>query len=291
MTAGIHLVHKPVGPSSFAFMREVAGDAGRKICHGGVLDPFASGLLLILAGQATKLFDYLHDIPKVYEATVRWGAETDNGDPHGRVVSTGDPSALTAETLDAAVVAFVGWQEQTPPATSNKRVGGERAYVKAHRGEDVKLAPARVYLHGATWTGHELPQRSRIRVTVRGGYYVRALVRDLGRRLGCRAHLEALHRTSIGPWTDPGPDNVVKVQGRDLLPWLASRELTDQEVGELRAERTIRAGTIQPPQWTVPDGFPAPAPRIRGFHLDRFAFLLQHEDERLRALTVLRGGL
>ena len=141
MTAGIHLLHKPVGPTSFTIVQECmtlveSRPGGRKlrVCHGGTLDPFAEGLLLILVEPATKLFDYLHDIPKVYEATVRWGSETDNGDPHGVIVSTGDASGLTVGGLDEALVTFVGWREQTPHATSAKRVGGERAYLKAHGG-------------------------------------------------------------------------------------------------------------------------------------------------------------
>src|ERR1700744_613494 len=92
---GIHLIHKPIGPSSFSAMRafqcERLKDAAHRaprICHGGALGPFAAGLLLGLGEPATKLFDYLHDVPKIYEATVRWGVETDNGDPLGQPVFT-----------------------------------------------------------------------------------------------------------------------------------------------------------------------------------------------------------
>src|SRR6478672_510591 len=139
MTPGIHLVHKPVGPTSFSVVREWSARAaaepirGRalKLCHGGTLDPFASGLLLILVGQATKLFDHLHAVPKVYDATIRWGVETDNGDPLGRVVFTGDTTGLSPPHVEEAVHPFVGWHHQTPPATSAKRIGGERAYEKA----------------------------------------------------------------------------------------------------------------------------------------------------------------
>src|SRR5256714_7108567 len=108
MSPGIHLVHKPVGPSSFSVLRGLM-QPGVKMCHGGTLDPFASGLLLVLVGQATKLFDHLHDVPKVYEAIVRWGVETDNGDPHGRVISEGDASHVTGGQLEAALATFVGW--------------------------------------------------------------------------------------------------------------------------------------------------------------------------------------
>src|SRR5580658_2568174 len=193
MDPGIHLLHKPVGPTSFSIVQACIqstpahpGHSAPRICHGGTLDPFASGLLLILVEPATRLFDYLHDIPKVYEATVRWGIETDNGDPQGQVVSTGDASHLAPEQLDAALQTFVGWHEQIPHPTSAKRIDGERAYVKAHRGEGVVMPPSRVYLHQAQWLSHDLPTSSRLRVTVRGGYYIRALARNLGQHLGCR---------------------------------------------------------------------------------------------------------
>ncbi|HUB26832.1 MAG TPA: tRNA pseudouridine(55) synthase TruB, partial [Tepidisphaeraceae bacterium] len=209
MSPGIHLFHKPVGPSSFSIVQkcmEIATTGRRrKMCHGGTLDPFASGLLLILVEPATKLFDYLHDIPKVYEATVRWGVETDNGDPLGTETFTGDASNISPDQLEAALRGFIGWHDQIPHATSAKRIGGERAYLKAHRGETVIMPPSKVYLHEATWLSHDLPRQSVLKMTVRGGYYVRALARDLGRSLGCGAHLTELHRSAIGPWNDPGP--------------------------------------------------------------------------------------
>ena len=299
MTPGIHLLHKPVGPTSFSVVQSCItsldarqGQQKRtRICHGGALDPFARGLLLVLVGPATRLFDRLHDVPKVYEATVRWGTETDNGDPLGRHTFVGDASGLSPGRLDEALATFVGWHDQTPPATSNKRVGGERAYVKAHRGEAVEVPASRVYLHEAQWLGHDLPRESRLRLSVRGGYYVRALARDLGRLLGCGAHLGTLHRTAIGPWEDPGPGRRVQLTGRDLLPWARSRMLSDQEVGDLRQDRNIPAGEILPPDWPLPPGFPDPDAAVRGFHLGRFSFLLRTEESRLRVLSQLGGGL
>jgi tRNA pseudouridine55 synthase len=298
MTPGIHLVHKPVGPTSFSFLRSyiassasVEGQKRPKTCHGGTLDPFASGLLLILVEPATKLFEHLHAIPKVYEATVRWGTETDNGDLLGQSVSTGDASRLSPSQLEEGLATFVGWRDQIPPATSAKRIGGERAYEKAHRGEVVEMPASKVYLHEAVWLDHDLPMQSTIRITVRGGYYVRALARDLGRLVGCGAHLTRLHRVSIGPWIDPGPGGRVELRGRDILPWAANRVLSDQEVGELRASRLIPQGKLLPADWPLPQGFPDPQAPIRGFHMNRFGFLLEHRDGWLRALTALRGGL
>ena len=299
MTPGIHLVHKPVGPTSFSLVqsaiesaRAAAPQRRPRVCHGGTLDPFAHGLLLLLVGPATRLFDHLHDVPKVYEAVVRWGVETDNGDPTGRATFTGHASGLSPQRLETALGGFLGWQDQVPPATSAKRVGGERAYAKAHRGETFVLPPSRVYLHEATWLTHDLPHASRLRLVVRGGYYVRALARDLGRTLGSGAHLQTLHRTAIGPWPDPGPGRALAVHGRDVLPWAPTRLLTDQEVGDLRLDRPIPSGECLPPEWTVPAGFPEPRPPVRGVHLGRLAFLLARDDGGgLRALAALPGGL
>jgi tRNA pseudouridine55 synthase len=298
MSSGIYLLHKPVGPTSISVVREfvqgVQVAPGRKppaVCHGGTLDPFASGLLLILVDPATRLFDYLHDIPKTYQATVRWGVETDNGDPQGKVTFTGDAGGLSPRQLDDALATFVGWHEQVPHATSAKRIGGERAYLKAHRGEEVVMPPSRVYLHQARWVGHDLPGSSRLEMTVRGGYYVRALARDLGRLAGCGAHLSELHRAAIGPWIDPGPNRRGELHGREILPWAPSRILTDMEVGDLRQSRVIRLGELIAPDWNVPAGFPAPEPPVRGFHQDRFCFLLGPEGSELKLLKPLRGGL
>lgn len=298
MKPGLYLVHKPVGETSFtqvrAFMEEhAAGGPGKKlpVCHGGTLDPFAEGLLLLLAGQATRLFELLHAVPKRYVAEVTWGTETDNGDLLGRPVFQGDPSALTPEQLDAALRPFLGWHEQVPPATSAKKIQGEPAYKKAHRGEVVELPPSRVYLHEARWLSHDLPHRSRLELSCRGGFYVRALARDIGRALGCGAHLSKLHRTAIGPWEDPGPGQRVWLHGRELLPWCPLRVLTDQEVGELRKEKPIPLGAVQPPDWRLPKGFPDPEAPVRALHQGRLVALLREEQGALRSELELRGGL
>lgn len=298
MSPGLHFLHKPVGPTSFSLVQaciraaEIPGKKRPSICHGGTLDPFASGLLLILVEPATRLFDQLHAIPKTYEATVRWGIETDNGDPGGKIVSEADASHLSPEQLDQTLQTFVGWHEQVPHATSAKRIDGERAYLKAHRGEAVIMPASRVYLHEAGWLSHDLPRQSRLRIVCRGGYYVRALARDLGRALGCGAHLSELHRVSIGPWLDPGTaGSRVEIHGRDLLPWMPWRELTDMQVGDLRQNAPIPQGDIHPPDWLLPDTFADAATPIRGFHQNRFAFLLRRDDAGLHAITELRGGV
>jgi tRNA pseudouridine55 synthase len=303
MTPGFHLLHKPVGPTSFSLVQSAIDDARRRhpnkrprICHGGTLDPFAHGLLILLSGPATKLFEQLHPIPKTYETTVRWGLETDNGDLLGKTINTGDAESLTPQNLEEILATFSGWQDQIPHATSNKRVGGERAYIKAHRGETVDMPPSRVYLHEAKWLSHENfdnngPRQSRLRLVVKGGYYVRSLARDLGQKAGCGAHLTDLHRTTIGPYNDPGPQAQTEVPSRDALSWFPSRELSDQDVGDLRQNRTIPAVSLIEPSWKLPENFPAPATLIRGFHREKFVFLMEITQGWLKPVINLAGGI
>lgn len=297
MRPGLYLTHKPVGATSFstvrAFQQALAAQPGRPppVCHGGTLDPFAEGLLLVLVGAATRLMDLLHAVPKAYEAEVVWGVETDNGDLGGSPIFQGSTAGLTPGALEEALRPLLGWSEQVPPATSAKKVRGEPAYRRVHRGEQVELPPSRVYLHEARWLEHELPVRSRLRLVCRGGYYVRALARDMGRALGCGAHLSRLRRTAIGPWEDPGPGQRVGVYGEALLPWCARRVLSDREMGALKRGEPLERGTLLPPTWRLPAGFPEPPALVRALHQGRLVALLGEEPERLVLHTPLRGGL
>jgi tRNA pseudouridine55 synthase len=298
-SAGLYLLHKPRGATSFSLVQEFHAEVQRAgirrdklpACHGGALDPFAEGLLLLLAGPATRLMELLHPIPKEYEAEVAWGVETDNGDPGGRPVRQGSADALTAAALEAALPRFLGWQEQVPPATSNKRVEGERAWVRAHRGEQVVLPPSRVYLHEARWLSHDLPRASTLRLSCRGGYYVRALARDLGRALGCPAHLRALRRTAIGPWRDPGPGARSLVQGRALLPWCPWREVSEAEERRIEAGQPIARGEVAPPEWPLPAAFPDPQAPVRALCGPRLVALLREEGASLTRAVGLGRGL
>lgn len=283
---GLLTAHKPVGVSSFSLvhaLQEEAARAGGKtpaICHGGTLDPFAEGLLLLLVGPATRVFPLLHDLPKTYVAEVAWGLETETGDAGGKPVLRGPADGLTPERLEATLAAQLGWQEQVPPTTSAKKVRGEPAYRRVWRGEEVVLPPSRVYLHAARWLAHRLPTHSTLELTCRGGYYVRALARELGRALGCGAHLTALSRPRIGPWSDPGPGGARHhAAGSALLPFLPERDLSDQEVGVLRRREAIAPGPTRASSWPWPRGFPPPQPRVAGLHQGRLRFVLAPLDD------------
>jgi tRNA pseudouridine55 synthase len=299
MKPGIYLAHKPAGPTSFdlvrGFMEEVrlAGIRRDKlpVSHGGALDPFAEGLLLLLAGQAARLMELLHPIPKTYLAEIAWGAETDNGDPLGRVIAEGDAKGLTPAILEAALPRFLGFQDQVPPMTSNKRIDGERAYVKAHRGEIFELPPSRVYLHETRFLAHHLPRSSTLHLVCRGGYYVRSLVRDLGRAVGALGHLTRLRRTAIGPWQDPAPGERPLLLGARLFPWCAVREVDEQELRRLRGSGPIALGSIRAGEWALPEGFPDPKAPIRALHGGALYAMLREREGKLWPLPWLRSPL
>lgn len=263
-------------------------DRARPMCHGGALDPFAEGLLLVLSGDATRLFPHLHGVPKVYRATLAWGRETDTGDLHGRTVAEGSADRLDPPLLEAALHRMEGWQDQVPPATSNKRIGGERAYEKAHRGERFTLPAARTYLHAARWLEHRLPEASELEVSVIGGFYVRSLARDLGRDLGVPAHLRRLDRRAIGPWTDPGPGQTASFEGEALLPWCPARPLSTDERARLRLHGSLPSAGTLPADWPLPEGFPAPAVRL--LYRRRLVGLAEGGDP-LRVTLLLGAGL
>jgi tRNA pseudouridine55 synthase len=299
VTPGLLLLHKPAGPTSAALTRDVAASAAaggaRKlpVCHAGTLDPFASGLLVLALGQATRAVDLLHDVPKEYIAEVAWGAETDNGDPLGTVIATGDVGGLSPDRLDAALAEHVGWRDQVPPPTSAQRIDGEYAYKKAHRGEVFVLPARRVFLHEARWLEHDIAgARSRLFLRCGRGYYVRSLARDMGRTLDCRAHLRALRRTAIGPWSDPGEGHDIAVTGEQLFPWLAARPLDDDEACRVAQGQPIGLGVLTPPPWSVPAGFPEPGGPVRALFGGRLVALLRLADDgRLAPFANLRGGL
>lgn len=289
--SALWLARKPAGVTSTSLVDalrvELAGDHPLKLSHGGALDPFAEGLVVLLVGAANKLFERLHEAPKRYVAAVALGVETDTCDAGGRpVAAAAEPSPPpTLAALDAALARFVGWTDQVPPLTSNKWVDGERAYARAHRGETFSLPPARVYCHAAQVVRSDLPRGCTIDLTVRGGFYVRSLARDLGRALGVGAHLTALDRTAIGPFEAPPPGGRVQRTGPDVLPWLPRLDLADDEWGAVRRGAAAPRREPGPAAWPLPQGFPAPA-WVRLVHRGRLVGLAHEGD-----VTLLPGGI
>lgn len=228
------LVDKPAGMSSHdvvALARRALGT--RKVGHGGTLDPFATGLLVILAGRGTRLLQFVPSEPKVYEATIAFGAETDSDDLTGTVVR--EAACPTADAVLAALPALTGDLDQLPPAYSAKHVGGERAYEVARRGEAPALVPSRV--HVDAWEVLEVsPDALRARISCGTGTYIRSLARDLGRAVGSAAHLAALRRVQVGPFDVRDANDIEALRGgalhvRDLREALGDlpREVLDDE--------------------------------------------------------------
>jgi tRNA pseudouridine55 synthase len=188
---GVLLIDKPAGLSSHsavAAVRRALGDGRRRAGHAGTLDPFATGLLLVLVGRATRVQSLLMALPKRYETVARLGAVSSTGDPEGEVTRTGrlppDPPSLPT-----------GQVRQRPPAYSAVKVAGERAYRRARRGEQFELAERIVTVHRYEQLWRE-GDRAGFEIECGAGTYVRSLIAELG-----DAYCEALRRTAIGPFS------------------------------------------------------------------------------------------
>jgi tRNA pseudouridine55 synthase len=205
--AGVLLRAKPAGVTSHDVVAEVRRGLprGTKVGHAGTLDPFATGLLLVLVGRATRAQRFLSDLPKTYRAVARLGWTSDTGDRDGELVETG----RMPERLEIPV----GSQLQRPPAYSAVKVGGERAYARARRGERVETEPRRVTVHRAELLWHDA-ERAGFEVECSSGTYVRTLVTDLG-----DAYCEQLERTAIGSFRlEDAPAIVPLARALDFLP-------------------------------------------------------------------------
>jgi tRNA pseudouridine55 synthase len=197
-TDGLLLVDKPAGMTSHDVVlaaRRAFGES--RIGHAGTLDPFATGLLVLLLGRATRLLPHLDGVPKEYEAVIALGRETETDDLEGATVREADPPSDAA--IADAIARLTGPLEQVPPAYSAKRVAGRRAYDAARSGVELELEPSSVEVF--SWT-NVVRDGATLRATIAcgGGTYIRALARDLGRLTGSAAHLAALRRVRSGPF-------------------------------------------------------------------------------------------
>jgi len=249
---GILLVDKPAGSTSHDVVNHARRALHtRRIGHAGTLDPFATGLLVLLVGNATRLLPHLDGEPKVYEATIAFGTETDTDDVTGSVTRRTDLPDATA--VRHAIASLTGTIAQVPPAYSAKQVGGRRAYQVARRGDSLALAPVSVTVNA--WDVRSLTKdRLDATITCGGGTYIRALARDLGRLCGSAAHLSALRRTRSGPF------DVAEALSLDMLrsgeasprpsiaavPHLPAISLSADDVVHVRQGRAIAAVESDP---------------------------------------------
>jgi tRNA pseudouridine55 synthase len=225
------LCDKPSGITSHDLVARARRERGAKAGHAGTLDPFATGLMLVLLGPATRLQRYLMGLPKTYRAVARLGWRSTTGDPDGELTQTGVvPRELTLP---------VGTVRQRLPMTSAARVGGERLYRKAHRGESVETPEREVVVHRAELLGAG-DDRATFEIECSAGTYVRTLVETLG-----DAYCEDLRRTRIG-------DLDVEDAGTELEPvealgFLPARELSGDEAAGVRHGRAVAAGPVEEP--------------------------------------------
>lgn len=292
---GLLLVDKPAGVSSHDVVNVARRALGEKrIGHGGTLDPFATGLIVLLVGRATRLLQYVHDDPKVYEAVVRFGAETDTEDLEGAIVR--EAPLPTREALLAALPSFLGSVEQMPPAFSAKRVGGKRAYELARAGQEVVLTASTVQIHELALSLFEERDggvsQCRLHVECGGGTYVRSIARDLGRVAGTAAHLTALRRARAGVFTLARsiPLEQLREGAAPLAPAIDALEgYPHQALDEDEVTRIVRGIDVEA---RVPGAFAAlldPRATARGGQLVAFAERRASErGERWQPRVVMR---
>jgi tRNA pseudouridine55 synthase len=197
--SGLVLVDKPAGLTSQQAVQRVRKALGAdRAGHTGTLDPFATGLLLVLIGRATRLAAYIADEPKEYEALFRFGFETDTDDATGTL--TREAALPSFDSIKQGIEELTGDIQQTPPSYSAKHVAGRRAYDLARRGAVLQLSPVGVHVENWVVLEHDA-DKLRVRVTCSAGTYIRALARDLGRLTGSAAHCVELRRTRCGPFS------------------------------------------------------------------------------------------
>lgn len=220
---GYLLIDKASGPTSHDAVAAVRRSLRMKrVGHTGTLDPFATGLLVILTGRATRLAQYLVGLPKTYTGTIRLGVQTDTDDGTGTVLNTVAPSELPDERrIRDAVAGMEGRQAQVPPQYSAKKVAGHRAFAMARRGAAVDLAPVEVEVHSFEVV-EQRGDRLDFTAAVSSGTYIRALARDLGAQLGCGAHLEALRRTTVGSFDVADAVSIEQLGEAVVQPGLAA---------------------------------------------------------------------
>ncbi len=247
MRPGFVVLDKAAGVSSARALDPWRPRGGRRrsrarIGHAGTLDPFATGVLIVLLGEATRFARLAVGLPKTYRATVRFGLETDTLDPTGEVVRIADAGPVPPPSLDAAIARQVGAIAQEPPVYSALRVDGKRAYRLARDGEPPRLAARTVHIDSIRIAATAWPEVT-LEVVCGAGTYLRALARDLGASLGLPASLRALRRTAIGPFTveaPPGPPPV-----RPLLDLLTAAGIPALPVDFARALRFARGNPIE----------------------------------------------
>jgi len=224
---GVLLIDKPAGCTSHdvvARVRRALRPAVKKVGHAGTLDPFATGLLIVLVGRATKLARFFVELPKEYVCTLQFGWTSDTGDRTGRLVATGRSTSL--DELSATLPQFLGRIAQRVPMTSAVKVDGERLYRKAHRGEVVETPTREIEISAIDVLDFDpAALSSTCRVLCSKGTYVRQLAIDIGEVLGAGAYLASLARAATGPFRLEDAQSLA-----DFEEAVGSREVDDEHI-------------------------------------------------------------
>lgn len=201
---GIILIDKPSGMSSFGVVarvrRQLTQHYGRKmkVGHTGTLDPFATGLMILVIGKECKNADKYSKLDKTYEATIVLGETSSTGDPEGEIKNVSHKKVAQTE-IETAIEQFRGMITQTPPAFSAIKVGGQRAYKLAREGKKVDIPERQVTIHSLEIANYEYPYLQ-IKTHVSSGTYIRTLAQDIGEKLGTGAYCSELRRTTVGKY-------------------------------------------------------------------------------------------
>lgn len=254
---GILNVDKPAGISSYDVIRRLKGLLPRKqrLGHAGTLDPIASGVLLVLVNEATRISRYLLTSDKEYEAEVLFGARTDTDDITGECLERRDPSGLDRPSVAGLLTRFTGRMEQVPPRFSALKHNGTPLYRLARSGAEVNPKPRLVTVHELELVGWN-PPRARIRARVSAGTYIRALARDIGDAAGTGATLSGLTRTRSGSFDISDSVSLDRVTGENInellvpiekampLPCIPIPEETARRM--LNGQKVAGAGSLAP---------------------------------------------
>jgi tRNA pseudouridine55 synthase len=294
-TAGarVVLLDKPVGPTSFDMVRVARRGTRGRVGHAGTLDPFATGLLLIMLGHATRISSLLMEMPKEYDLLVQFGVVSSTGDPTGELApfrpEEGDVKSVTAREVAAVLDRFRGRITQRVPLTSAVKVDGEALYKKAHRGEVADTPDREVMVYDLTLVDFdEDAQIARLLALTGAGTYARVLASDIGEALGCGGHAAALRRTRVGMFSvadalspgelcpqryDEGGRGVLTLD--EALAFMPSLELSDADARLAANGNELRNG---------------PVGRFRAYGAGRLLGVYEGTGERARPLIVFPGA-
>lgn len=243
---GVLLIDKPSGPTSHDIVAVVRRVLHQKRCgHTGTLDPFATGLLMLCLGRATRLARFLSEADKTYVATIHFGYATDTYDRTGAPLGDTRDYEPEEKALTTILSRFEGWQKQRPPPFSAKKVGGKRLYQLAREGRKVSPRPVDVQIHSIELLELDGAE-ARVELRVSRGTYIRSLAHDVGGELGCGAHLSELRRTHVGSFSVSDALDLDTLEARGasvalLPPGEALRDLPRADVGP-DAVRRVRDG-------------------------------------------------